>query len=155
MARLAVLSNGDQSQQEDKLRRTGLDRLIRTVFTSGSLGVAKPDPAVFAEACRRLGTAPADTVYIGDRLDLDASPAAAAGLRAVWLRRDGARRPGRDEPGTDEPGTDEPGAGTAGVEIIGTLAALPPLLGTATGNRACRPVMPSPAPPPYGTRPPG
>ena len=35
--RLAVLSNGDQAQQEDKLRRTGLDVHFEDVMTSSGL----------------------------------------------------------------------------------------------------------------------
>ncbi|MEJ5944531.1 HAD family hydrolase [Pseudokineococcus basanitobsidens] len=87
--RLAVLSNGDQAQQEDKLRRTHLAHHVEVVMTSSSLGASKPDPQAFALACRRLGVDPATVVYVGDRLDVDARPATAAGLRGVWLDRQG------------------------------------------------------------------
>lgn len=85
--RLAVLSNGDQAQQEDKLRRTGLARFFEVVIASSSLGAAKPDPEAFALACERLAVAPASVAYVGDRLDVDARAATAAGLRGVWLDR--------------------------------------------------------------------
>jgi FMN phosphatase YigB (HAD superfamily) len=55
---------------------------------SASMGVSKPDPAFFAAALALMGDPdPADVAYVGDRVDNDVRPAAAAGLRAVWLRR--------------------------------------------------------------------
>nr|WP_082570968.1 HAD-IA family hydrolase [Cellulomonas sp. Root485] len=55
-------------------------------------GFGKPDPRVFVEACRRLGTAPERTAYVGDELDVDAVAARAAGLLGIWVDRPGARR---------------------------------------------------------------
>lgn len=89
-AQLAVLSNGDQAQQEDKVRRTGLDRHVGVVLTSGLLGVAKPDPEIFTAACRQLGVPPSGAAYVGDRLDVDAEAASTAGLRGIWLDRTSA-----------------------------------------------------------------
>ena len=85
--RLAVLSNGDQAQQEDKLRRTGLLGHVEAVLTSDGLGVAKPQAAAFRLACERLDVEPSRVAYVGDRLDVDARPATAAGLCGVWLDR--------------------------------------------------------------------
>lgn len=49
--------------------------------------VAKPDPAFFALLVRRAGVPPERIAYVGDRVDNDVLPAAAAGLRPVHLRR--------------------------------------------------------------------
>lgn len=87
--RVAVLSNGDQAQQEDKLRRTGLHQCFEVVMASSALGAAKPSPEAFTRACERLAVDPATATYVGDRLDVDAEAAAAAGLRGVWLDRRG------------------------------------------------------------------
>ena len=57
-----------------------------------TLGFGKPDPRVFVEACRRLGTAPERTAYVGDELDVDAVAARAAGLLGIWVDRPGGRR---------------------------------------------------------------
>ena len=51
--------------------------------------MAKPDPDAFTAACARLAVAPQAAVYVGDRLDVDARAATAAGLRGVWLDRTG------------------------------------------------------------------
>lgn len=95
--RVAVLSNGDQAQQEDKLRRTGLDGRFEIIMTSSALGAAKPDPEAFRLACERLSADPATVTYVGDRLDVDAKAATAAGLRGVWLNRQ-ARNGGDYQP---------------------------------------------------------
>jgi HAD superfamily hydrolase (TIGR01509 family) len=57
------------------------------VASSDSLGVEKPDPAFFAAVATRLGLPAAAIAYVGDRVDNDVRPAAAAGMHAVFLRR--------------------------------------------------------------------
>ena len=57
------------------------------VSSSASLGVRKPDPAFFAKVAELMGEAPAELAYVGDRVDNDVLPAAAAGLVAVHVRR--------------------------------------------------------------------
>lgn len=49
--------------------------------------LSKPDPAFFRLLVRRAGVSPERIAYVGDRVDNDVLPAAAAGLRAVHLRR--------------------------------------------------------------------
>ena len=57
------------------------------VASSEGLGVEKPDPAFFAAIATRLDLPPGTIAYVGDRIDNDVRPAAAAGMRAVFLRR--------------------------------------------------------------------
>ena len=57
------------------------------VASSESLGVEKPDPAFFAAIATRLDLPPSAIAYVGDRIDNDVRPAAAAGMRAIFLRR--------------------------------------------------------------------
>ncbi len=87
--RLGVVSNNDESYVRRKLARLGLLDRFDCVFGADSIGVVKPDPAVFLAACSRLGVAPAEAVYVGDRVDVDARAANAAGLLGVWLDRAG------------------------------------------------------------------
>lgn len=114
--RLAVLSNGDQSQQADKLRRTGLTTYFEAVLTSGEIGASKPYPEAFQLACERLRVEPETVLYVGDRLDVDARAASAAGLTGVWLNRSAS--------------DDDPCQPT-----IASLRELPLLLGRAAGQR--------------------
>jgi FMN phosphatase YigB (HAD superfamily) len=68
---------------EALFERLGVD----VVGSSGRWGVAKPAPEFFARVIDEAGARPADVVYVGDRIDNDVVPAAAAGLAAVHIRR--------------------------------------------------------------------
>jgi HAD superfamily hydrolase (TIGR01549 family) len=57
------------------------------VSSSASLGVRKPDRAFFAKVCELVDHGPGEVAYVGDRVDNDVLPAAAAGLTAVHVRR--------------------------------------------------------------------
>jgi HAD superfamily hydrolase (TIGR01549 family) len=83
--RVAVIANQPAIRAE-QLRAIGVDAEVMAM--SDELGVAKPEPAFFATALALMGSPPAgDVAYVGDRVDNDLLPAAAAGMRAVWLRR--------------------------------------------------------------------
>jgi HAD superfamily hydrolase (TIGR01509 family) len=72
--------------REDLDRMSLGSRLDATVFSS-EVGVRKPDPRIFREALERLGSEPAETVFVGDRLYDDISGAQAVGMRAVLTRQ--------------------------------------------------------------------
>ena len=57
------------------------------ISSSDSLGVRKPDPGFFRRVVELAGCAPAEVAYVGDRVDNDVLPAAAAGLVAIHVRR--------------------------------------------------------------------
>jgi HAD superfamily hydrolase (TIGR01662 family) len=57
------------------------------ISSSASLGVRKPDPAFFTKVVELMGSGAQETAYVGDRVDNDVLPAAAAGLVAVHVRR--------------------------------------------------------------------
>jgi HAD superfamily hydrolase (TIGR01662 family) len=57
------------------------------ISSSASLGVRKPDPAFFAAIAELAGCPPSGVAYVGDRVDNDVLPAAAAGMVAVHVRR--------------------------------------------------------------------
>ncbi|WP_395725096.1 HAD family hydrolase [Nakamurella sp.] len=88
-----VLSNSDGAYQRAKLTAVGLGDLAADGFFSGELGVAKPDPRIFTLAAARLGRAPAEVAYVGDRWEVDVLGSLAAGMASVWLNRAGADRP--------------------------------------------------------------
>lgn len=83
--RLAVIAN-QPAVRDEQLRGMGVDPDVMAM--SEAIGVAKPDPAFFARCLELMGDpAPSDVAYVGDRVDNDVLPAAAAGMRAVWIRR--------------------------------------------------------------------
>lgn len=118
---IGALTNADATQQTAKLARTGLGD-VPVLVGIDTLGVGKPDPRVFAEACRRLGTQPERTAYVGDELEVDALGAVGAGLVGVWLDRPGVRRGG-------DWVEDEATAWSAGALVIRGLDELTSLLG--------------------------
>jgi putative hydrolase of the HAD superfamily len=84
---LGVVTNGEGEPQRAKLAAIGLSKRFRVMVASGEVGVAKPDAEIFTLACEGLGVEKERTAHVGDRLDLDAEAAAAAGLHGVWLDR--------------------------------------------------------------------
>jgi HAD superfamily hydrolase (TIGR01662 family) len=83
--RVAVIAN-QPAIRDAQLRALGVRPEVMAM--SEAMGASKPEPAFFARALELMGGPdPADVAYVGDRPDNDVRPAAAAGMRAVWLRR--------------------------------------------------------------------
>jgi putative hydrolase of the HAD superfamily len=90
---LVVVSNWDVSLH-DVLDQTRLRPLVDAVVTSAELGVAKPDPAIFAHALELAGgVPPGEALHAGDDVAADVEGARAAGIAAVLVARDGERPP--------------------------------------------------------------
>jgi len=89
---VGILTNGDQSAQEEKVRRTGLASYAVPVYASSSLPAAKPDPRAFHAACADLGVDPSGMVMVGDSLRHDVEGARAAGMAGVLIDRIGRYR---------------------------------------------------------------
>ena len=109
-ARLVVASNWDISLHA-VLRETGLRERLDGVATSAEVGASKPAGELFAAALALAGAAAGEAIHVGDSFTEDVEGARAAGIEAVWLRRDG-----------------DAGAAAAelpaGVRVIATLDAL-------------------------------
>jgi putative hydrolase of the HAD superfamily len=113
--RLGLVSNGGPTQRR-KLEhaRLQLDRFA-TIVISSEVGLAKPDPRIFALALRQLGLAEREVIMVGDSPEHDIAGARAAGIAGCWVAR------GRPWP---EP-LERPSSMIAGVaELPATLAAL-------------------------------
>ncbi len=82
--RLAVVSNAE-GQVEGDLRAAGLTGWLETVVDSHLVGVAKPDPRIFAIALDRLGAGPEQAFYVGDVPAFDVEGARRAGMPAVLI----------------------------------------------------------------------
>ena len=81
------ISNGNAD-----LRTIGLSHHFKVSVAASEFGVAEPDAAIFLAACKELGVAPEDAVYVGDDVLLDVQGAQRAGLRAVWMNRTGSTK---------------------------------------------------------------
>ena len=91
--RLGLVTNGPCDLQYDKLDISGLNGCFGAIVVSREVGIAKPDPRIFAIALDRLEVPASDAVFVGDNPKTDITGAHAAGMKAVWLNRDNAPSP--------------------------------------------------------------
>ncbi len=67
------------------LARFGLLDYLPVRVYSCMAGYVKPDPRIFRQALDRLDVAPAEAVFVGDKLDVDIAGPQKLGMRAVLL----------------------------------------------------------------------
>lgn len=79
---ILALTNGNAD-----IVRVGIHRFFKGAVSAHEVGFGKPDPRIFAEACRRLELAPAQVLHVGDDGLLDVLGALDAGLQAAWVDR--------------------------------------------------------------------
>lgn len=85
-AGLKVGAAGNMPEDVERfLARSGL--ALDMIGSSDRWGVGKPDPRFFEHIIGAIGLPAGRLAYVGDRLDNDIRPAAAAGMCAVYLRR--------------------------------------------------------------------
>jgi HAD superfamily hydrolase (TIGR01549 family) len=77
---------GNQPAHAEAILRA-LDLPVDVIGTSDGWGVEKPSPAFFERVVREGGGEASSILYVGDRPDNDARPAAAAGMRTCLIRR--------------------------------------------------------------------
>lgn len=82
---LVSISNGNAD-----LQCIGLRGHFTHCISAQEFGLAKPHPAIFHDACARLGLAPENVLHVGDDALLDVAGAQRAGLRTAWLNRHAA-----------------------------------------------------------------
>lgn len=81
-----IVTNGRTLQQETKIRRTGLDRLVDGWVVSEAVGAAKPDPEIFRAAAALVGASPRERTWVvGDSARADIAGAYAFGAPSVWI----------------------------------------------------------------------
>ncbi|MHB8188621.1 MAG: HAD family hydrolase [Dermatophilaceae bacterium] len=114
---VGLLTNSAAHYTQLKLELCGLSDAFAVVVTRDTLGFGKPDPRAFHRACELLGSAPQETTYVGDHIEIDAIAAKDAGLYAVWLRRDQGDRLGARV------------AHAHGIPVVGSLKEVVALLG--------------------------
>jgi putative hydrolase of the HAD superfamily len=87
--RLGIISNGDPYQQRRKLELLGLSARFSAIVISGEVGIHKPDPRIFLEACHIAGNSPSECWHVGNDLKADVEGSISAGMNGVWLNRSG------------------------------------------------------------------
>lgn len=85
---VGIVTNNLRSEQEEKLRVTGLEPLIDHLVCSEQVGATKPAPQIFRVALQRAGARPRTTVMVGDSWEYDIVGAVRLGIRSIWFHRD-------------------------------------------------------------------
>jgi putative hydrolase of the HAD superfamily len=90
---LALVTNGDASQQRDKIERHGLARFFDVILIEGEFGVGKPEEVVYRHVLEALGARPEGAWMAGDHLEFDVDAPQRLGLYGVWIDRGGRGLP--------------------------------------------------------------
>ena len=84
--RLAMISNFDYAPTLHRcLERHGVRNMFDVVVVSDEIGWRKPHPAIFEHTFEKLGVGASESLFVGDRLDLDVDGAAGVGMDVVWI----------------------------------------------------------------------
>ncbi|MEV7420224.1 HAD family hydrolase [Streptomyces sp. NPDC089919] len=78
---------GNQTVRAGGLLRELFSADVDLIGTSDDWGAAKPDPAFFERVAEVVPFAPDEILYVGDRIDNDLRPGAAAGMHTALIRR--------------------------------------------------------------------
>lgn len=80
---IGILSNGFKGVQHDKLKSSGLDKLVDMMILSDDININKPDRRIYDYALRKSNCAPSDALMIGDNPVTDIAGAINAGWDAL------------------------------------------------------------------------
>lgn len=87
--RCCVFSNGTRKMLQAAASASGLARYLDTLIgVDDEARVYKPHPAAYESACRRLGVAPQQALFVSAN-GFDVAGAASYGLPTVWVNRRG------------------------------------------------------------------
>ncbi len=83
---MAIITNGLSRVQKPRLAASSIQHHFDALVISEELGVAKPDPEIFAHTCELMGWSdPSKVLMVGDNYRCDIQGAAAFGMRTCWF----------------------------------------------------------------------
>jgi len=93
--KLGLISNSWSTPacRDEQLERANLLDLLPVRVYSSMMEVMKPRPAIFERALAELGVSAAETVMVGDYLEMDIGGAQGVGMRGVWIDNRGRGLP--------------------------------------------------------------
>jgi epoxide hydrolase-like predicted phosphatase len=83
--RTGIVSNSFVGAREREQAAYGFEDLVDEIVYSHEVGMAKPDPRIYALICERLGARPGETVFLDD-VERCVAGARDAGIHAVHYR---------------------------------------------------------------------
>ena len=96
---LHIITNGFDEVQFGKLKNSDLGKYFTQIITSEEAGSKKPDPEIFHFALQKAGADAAESLMIGDDLEVDMAGARQLGIDQIYVNHD---RKIHDEPVTME-----------------------------------------------------
>ena len=87
-ARSYVITNGVERNALGRINSTGLNKFIREVFVSETIGASKPSTEYFEFVRKAVGEPDGSCIVIGDSLTSDMLGAKNAGLTSCWFMPD-------------------------------------------------------------------
>ena len=80
-----LITNGFQKTQHSKLEYSGLSGYFGEVITSEGSNSLKPQKEIFEYAFRVTGAEPAESIMLGDNIEVDIQGAINAGIDQVYV----------------------------------------------------------------------
>ena len=90
---LALITNGIAAVQNRRFAASPITAYFQSIVISEEVGIAKPDPRIFAPALEQIGVAAADVLYVGDSVSSDMAAARNAGMDFCWVNPGGIEVP--------------------------------------------------------------
>jgi YjjG family noncanonical pyrimidine nucleotidase len=91
---IAILTNGLKDVQRPRLAHSTIRGYVSELIISEEVGVAKPDPGIFAAAFERMGRPrKSEVLMVGDSLTSDIQGGAIFGVDTCWFNPSGQPRP--------------------------------------------------------------
>ena len=86
---LHIITNGFNEVQFTKLENSKLDQYFNVIVTSEDAGALKPDIRIFQYALEKAGAGYAESIMVGDILEVDIVGARMAGMDQIYLNPEG------------------------------------------------------------------
>lgn len=83
--RMHIITNGFEEVQHSKLRSAGIAHYFQQVVTSEGSNSLKPKPEIFLFALQQAGATAAESLMIGDSLEIDIAGATSVGMDSVHV----------------------------------------------------------------------
>lgn len=83
--KLHIITNGFLETQKVKMQSCDLNKYFDVFVTSELANTRKPNPEIFEYALSRANASPAESIMIGDDIEVDCLPAEKVGMQSVWF----------------------------------------------------------------------
>lgn len=83
--RCVALANSGQEWQDYKIKKYKLKSYFDTIFNSGHVGLAKPDPRIYDFIIQKLKLVPEECIFIDDQM-INLRPARRLGMKTILFK---------------------------------------------------------------------